>query len=99
MRVNPSFLLSGMGMIVVGAVCVIYWALKRRVSITPFLLGGAAWVVSVALKVGFALICNRRVQSLLSESFTEWVASPLFLLYIGLLTGVFECGLVQLLTQ
>jgi len=98
MKVNPLFLLSGAGMIAAGAGAVLYWALKKKLSIVPFLLGGAAWFVSVALKAGFAIAFNGKVQSLLNGWFRESAAGPLFWLYIGLLTGIFECGLVLLVT-
>jgi uncharacterized membrane protein YhfC len=94
MTVHPMMLLPGVGMIVVGIAFIIYWRLSKRISIVPFLLGAIAWFVAVALKLGFALLFNGKIQHLLSGSLRPSVADPLFWLYIGLLTGVFECGLV-----
>ena len=99
MRPDPLFLLSGIGMILVAAGSVLFWRLRRRSPMSPFLLGAAAWVVSVGLKAGFAIACNRAVQGALDRQLGPAVAGPLFWLYVGLLTGVFECGFVLLLTR
>lgn len=98
MKINPVFLISGAGMIAVGAGYVLFWARRAKVSSVPFLLGATAWFASVGLKAGFAIAFNKRVQGLLAGSLGERLADPLFWLYVGLLTGVFECGLVLLLT-
>lgn len=94
MTVSPIMLLPGFSMIVVGIAFVIYWRFSKRVSIAPFLLGAIVWVVAVTLKFGFAILLNQRFQDLLSVSLSPPVAGPLYWLYIGLLTGVFECGAV-----
>jgi len=94
MTVHPIMLLPGAGMIVVGIAFILYWRLSKRVSMATFLLGAIAWVVAVALKLGFALLLNQRIQHLLSTRLRPSVADPLFWLYVGLLTGIFECGLL-----
>jgi len=94
MAVHPIMLLPGIGMIVVGIAFIIYWRLSKKVSPIPFLLGAAAWFVAVALKLGFAVLMNQRIQHLLNIRLRPPVAGPLFWLYVGLLTGIFECGLL-----
>lgn len=94
MTVSPIMLLQGAGMVAVGIAFVLYWRLSKRISIAPFLIGAIAWFVTVSLKLGFALLLNNRIQHLLSGALRPSVADPLYWLYIGLLTGVFECGLL-----
>jgi len=55
--------------------------------------GAVLWVVSVALKVGFALVANQPVNLWLHAGLPRILADPAFWCYVGLLTGIFECGI------
>jgi len=43
----------------------------------PFLLGAAAWFVSVLLKIGFSLGLSKRIKDLLQRSFGAAIANPI----------------------
>jgi len=89
--VNPLFLLSGIGMIVVAIAAVMYWKKYSGIQWSFFFWGALAWIVGVTLKAGASIptpaIMNQ-VRNILSPHFAE----PVLWIYIGLLTGIFECG-------
>lgn|GEM_PF-972251 len=88
---NPLFLLSGIGMIVVAIAAVMYWKKYSGVLWSFFFWGALAWIVGVTLKAGASIptptIINQ-VRNVLPRTFAE----PVLWIYIGLLTGIFECG-------
>lgn len=80
-------------MVLVGGVPVfIVW---RRWRISWRVWGGGAvlWVVSVALKFGFAWVANGPVYRWLHAALPQTWADPAYWCYVGSLTGVFECGI------
>jgi uncharacterized membrane protein YhfC len=96
--VSPRALLGGSGMIVVAIGFVIYAAL-RKLGWRYLGLGALAWVVTVVLKFAWAVPVNPPVYKGLYDALPEAVAGPLFYLYVGALTGVFEVGLVWLVMR
>jgi uncharacterized membrane protein YhfC len=89
---NPLFLLSGAGMMAVGVAAVVYWKVSRGVLWRLFLWGALAWIVGVTAKVIVAVPLNKPLTNTCREILPRYLAEPLLWLYIGLLTGVFECG-------
>jgi uncharacterized membrane protein YhfC len=88
---NPIFLLSGLGMMAAALVVVIDWKLHARIPWSLFGWGALAWVISIVFKSYAALPTETVMESVraaLPESFSE----PVIWIYIGLLTGIFECG-------
>jgi uncharacterized membrane protein YhfC len=86
-------------MIAVGVAAVI---LGRRAWKTPwrvFAAGALLWLASVAAKAGFALLANGPVSRGLQAVLPALPAKLTFWLYVGLLTGVFECGIFLLLAK
>ncbi len=90
------FLISGIGMVLVGLFSIIYWQRRNKTDASFYLLGAAAWIAGVALKFAFAIAFNEKMKTLLEATFAKSVADILLYTYIGLLTGVFECGMVLL---
>jgi hypothetical protein len=87
---NPIFLLSGLGMMAAALVVVIDWKLHARIPWSLFGWGALAWVISIVFKSYAALPTETVMESVraaLPESFSE----PVIWIYIGLLTGIFEC--------
>jgi uncharacterized membrane protein YhfC len=86
-------------MVLVGLVPVIvlrkWWKTPWRL----FGLGAVLWIVSVAAKLGFALLANNPVEKALHAILPTFPADIAFWLYIGLLTGIFECGIFLLLIK
>jgi uncharacterized membrane protein YhfC len=96
---SPLLLLSGAGMMAVGLAAVLLDRRSRHVPWVVLGLGALAWTVSVALKFAWALPMNGPVKLGLNSIFPAQVANPLNWLYIGLLTGVFECGITWLFVK
>jgi uncharacterized membrane protein YhfC len=62
----------------------------------PIGLGALGWFVSVALKFAWALPVNPFIYRGLLHAAGK-AGQPLFWIYVGLLTGIFECGFALLL--
>lgn len=93
---SPLFLLSGIGMMLVAVAAVLLWQ-RGKAPLWAFVgFGALAWVVAVALKAAWAVPTNEYVHSGLQHLLPQSLAEPVFWLYIGLLTGIFECGVTQL---
>lgn len=96
--ISPLALLSGVGMIVVAAGYIAY-VIARRLHGGYLGLGALAWVVAVVLKFAWAIPINKIVYNALYGSLPEMLAGPIFYLYVGALTGVFEVALVWLVLR
>ena len=88
---NPLFLLQGVGMISVALIVVLYWNRRGQVPFAFFLWGGLSWFVAMVFKSVAASLTPQIITSL-RDLMPIYVADPLVWLYIGSLTGVFECG-------
>lgn len=93
--VSPLALLSGIGMIVValGLAAYVGW---RRLGWGALALGAGAWGVTVALKFAWAIPFNPPIYTAVNLALPS-LGVPLFMVYVGALTGIFEVGLVALL--
>ncbi len=91
---SPVFLLPGIGMVVVGVAAVIIWHRRGRTGLWfAFVVGALAWTLAVALKFAWAIPFNAPVKRGLEHVLPKIASDPLYWLYIGLLTGVLECGI------
>jgi uncharacterized membrane protein YhfC len=93
---SAAFLITGIGMMAVAIIAVGYWRRRTGASWAAFGLGALAWVVGVALKFAWATPTNALVRQGLDRALPGSVSGPVYWLYIGLLTGVFECGIALL---
>ncbi len=73
------------------------WIIRLGISSSVIAWGAFAWLASVMLKFAWALPMNQRILSRLSRALPSRWAGPASWSYIGLLTGVFECGFIALL--
>jgi uncharacterized membrane protein YhfC len=96
---SAVFLLSGIGMMAVAIIAVLAWRRRTGAPWAAFGLGALAWAVGVALKVGWALPTNPLIRHGLDRVLPGSASAPVFWLYIGLLTGVFECGVALLFVK
>jgi uncharacterized membrane protein YhfC len=94
--VPPLALMSGIGMALVAAGFVIYLLVTRQMDWKYLGLGAPAWIVTVLLKFTWAAAANAIVYDSLIEALPEAAAMPIFYLYVGVLTGVFEVAAVWL---
>ena len=99
MRLNPLFMASGLGMITVGVFFIVYWKKRTKVGYLPFLLGALVWMVSVGLKFAWAIPINKRLLNLLVSALGPSSGNLMFWIYVGLLTGIFECGITYLFVR
>lgn len=90
---NPLFVLSGLGMMAVAVAVVIYWQWRERVAFALFLWGALAWVAGNGVK-SIAAIPVPAVTDGVRAALPRYFSEPVLWLYIGLLTGIFECGVV-----
>ena len=96
---SAVFLLTGIGMMAVGLIAVVSWRRRTGASWAAFGLGALAWVGGVAPKFAWATPTNALVRQGLDRALPGPVAAPVYWLYIGLLTGVFECGMALLFVR
>jgi uncharacterized membrane protein YhfC len=92
MKISPLFFITGIGMVSV-AVASALWIVSLGATWPVLLLGGLAWIIAVALKIVWAVPTNKPILALLRNKLPPKVSGPLSWSYIGLLTGIFECGI------
>jgi hypothetical protein len=81
-------LLSGAGMIAVGAAAVYLW--RRRAGVEYFLFGAVFWAAAIAVKIALDLTVTPSLKALLPPTLTGVLTLGL---YYGLRTGIFESGI------
>ncbi len=94
-RVTPLALVGGVGMLAVALGFVLY-ALVRRLSWQYLVWGALAWTVTVVCKFAWAIPTNAPIEQALRAALPTVVATPVFFIYIGALTGIFEVGVTYL---
>jgi uncharacterized membrane protein YhfC len=72
------------------------YAVRRQLGWGALALGALAWGVTVALKFAWAIPCNPPIYTAVHQAMPS-LCDPLFMVYVGALTGIFEVGLVALL--
>jgi len=97
-RVTAVALLGGLGMIVVAVAFVVYAAV-RRLGWGYLGWGALGWVVAVALKFVWAILFNQVVYQGLYGVLPKALADPLFCIYVGSLTGIFEVCVIWLVLR
>ncbi|MGD8403638.1 MAG: YhfC family glutamic-type intramembrane protease [Anaerolineales bacterium] len=100
-KLGPSILLPGMGMILVALAFVLYAARRRWLGWRYLFLGALFWILTVAVKFAFAVPANPFLFRLLGAN-QDRLFSPgnlVAYLYIGALTGIFEVGLAYLILR
>jgi uncharacterized membrane protein YhfC len=80
-------------MVAIGILSVILCRRRWKTAWRLFALGGLLWTVSVAMKFGYAIWANTAVYHALEHFPGGMPGYVIFFLYVGLLTGVFECGI------
>ena len=93
--ITPVAFLGGLGMLAV-AVGFVAYAATRRLGWRYLLLGALAWIVTVALKFAWAIPLNPPLYEAAMAGLPAPLATPLFCLYVGALTGIFEVGIAYL---
>jgi len=80
-------------MVAVGVLSVVYWFRRSRSALRLFLFGGAVWAVSVAPKFLMDYTVTPGISSWMLQATPGLMAYLAVIgLYVGLRTGLFECG-------
>jgi hypothetical protein len=87
-----AYLIPGLGMMLVGVIAVLYWHRRSGAQARWFWVGAGLWTISVALKLGCAILTNASVIGPLKRvlPFPTYVACGG--LYVGIQSSVFEIG-------
>jgi uncharacterized membrane protein YhfC len=97
--ISPLALMAGIGMIIVALGFVVYAIVTHQMDWKYLGFGAPAWVITVLLKFSWAASANPVVYNTLIKALPEAVALPIFYLYVGSLTGVFEVAIVWLVMR
>lgn len=97
--ISPLALIAGIGMVIVAVGFVIYAVVTRQMDWKYLGLGAPAWIITILLKFAWAASANPIVYDALTKALPEAVAKPIFYLYVGALTGVFEVAIVWLVMR
>ena len=91
------FYIGGLGMVGVALVAAFTIQAFFGASAFQFLaLGALAWIVSVGLKFAWAIPTNKHVIRFFEQKLPPKLSGYVMWSYVGLLTGVFECGIALL---
>lgn len=96
--VSPLALLGGAGMVGV-AVAYLAYAGRNRLGWRYLGFGALAWLLTVALKFVWAVPLNTPVYKAITAALPEPVAMLVFIIYVGLLTGLTEVLLTWLVVR
>ena len=92
--VSPLYLLSGLGMMAVGLLSIIYW--KGKARMWWFLFGGIVWALAIGAKVVMDFTISGPILGWLAERHDMATVAIIWGLVVGLRTGYLECGLTYL---
>lgn len=96
MNINLNSLAPAVCMVLVGVMAMFIASRRWHVSWRVLGAGAALWVGAVALKFGCAIMGNAFVNRWLHAELPRSCADAAFWCYVGLLTGIFECGIFLL---
>lgn len=96
MMISYLNLLSGIGMIAVGAGAIVYWHIKKHPRIEYFLYGAIFWACAIAIKLAVDLTITQPIQSYLKSTLPIFAVLIIMSLYVGLRTGIFESGITYI---
>lgn len=92
-------LVAGTGMLLVGISFAGFFKTRTHTAFKYIAFGGVTWLCTVILKFAWAVPINKHIYNLLQSYLIPEVAGPIFWIYVGLLTGIFECGGIYLLIR
>jgi uncharacterized membrane protein YhfC len=93
------FLLNGLGMMLVAVAAVMLGGCGKRPLWRVLGIGAGAWAIGVALKFAWAIPMNAAIRRGLQLLLGAAASAPFYWLYVGLLTGIFECGIALLFVR
>ena len=94
---NPLLILGPIGAAAVGILSIALWRSARSVALSCFLVGGLAWLASLLPKVAMDLTVTPTFASWAESALGVPACLALLGAYVGLRTGLLECGVAYLL--
>lgn len=94
--INPFFALSGIGMMLVGLVPILYWRYRTLVPWRDFWSGALIWAVAILIKIFLDITVTPFFVNVLSGIYTAAGIALITGMYVGLRTGFFESGFTYL---
>jgi uncharacterized membrane protein YhfC len=94
--INPLFALSGIGMMLVGLLPILWWRYRTLVPWRDFWYGACIWAAAVSLKLVMDLSITPLLVRWLTGIYTGLGIAILMGAYVGLRTGFFESGFTYL---
>lgn len=89
---NPFLILGPLGSIIIGFLSIIIWKIRGNVEVRYFLLGGLVWGISIAPKIAMDFTLTPRLNSWAKDTFSITGLLIILGIYVGLRTGLLECG-------
>ncbi|UCD03164.1 MAG: YhfC family intramembrane metalloprotease [Candidatus Aenigmatarchaeota archaeon] len=90
--INPIFILSGIGMMLVGIVPVLWWRYRTLVPWRYFATGALVWLIAITVKVAMDLTVTIFFVNWLTGIYTALGIAIISGAYVGLRTGLLESG-------
>ncbi len=94
--VNPAFLLSGLGMMLVGIAPVLWWRYRTLVPWKDFWLGVVLWMAAIGTKIVMDLTVTGPFLNTMGGIYTTFGIAIISGAYVGLRTGILESGLTYI---
>ena len=89
---NPFLILGPLGAIIVGILLITVWKIRSDVNIKYFLLGGLIWGIAIVPKIAMDYMVTLKLSSWAKSTYGITGMLIILGIYIGLRTGLFECG-------
>ncbi len=94
---NPLIMLGPIGMMLVGLLSMLAWRWWSEVPLKYFLLGGIVWAAAMAPKALMDIAVTQALNSWARETFGVEGLLIVSSLYVGVRTGLLECGFTYLM--
>ena len=89
---NPFLIFGPLGAIIVGVLFIAAWKMRSNVSIKHFLFGGLVWGAAIAPKIVMDYTVTPMLSSWAKSAYGIMGMLIILGIYVGLRTGLFECG-------
>ncbi len=94
--INPLFALSGIGMMLVGLMPILWWRYRTLVPWRDFWYGAGIWAVAISIKLLMDVTITPLMVRWLGGIYTGIGIAILMGAYVGLRTGFLESGLTYI---
>jgi len=89
---NPFLIFGPLGMVAVGLISIAVWKMRSSVDLKHFLVGGLIWGIAITPKMAMDYTLTPRLSSWAENTYGIIGMLIVLGIYVGLRTGLFECG-------